>query len=273
MLPAGEPNKVGAAGKPNDHEFEVRIVDDDDDDGRGRRDRRDRVPAHGPEPDVRRLLEPARGDRRGRCATSGSTPATSAGSTTTASSTSSTARRTTCGAGARTSRASRWSGRSSAHAAIKDVAVHAVASDQGEDDVKVTAVLQDGATRHRGGAVPVVGGPGAVLRGPALHRVPRRPAAQPGRAGPEVRAARRRRDRRAPGTARRPASRSSGAEREHRAARIQPAVRAALHQPHLVGPRCTRGSPACELGSRARRWARRAMATVRWGTTSVKLPP
>ena len=33
-----------------------------------------------------------------------------------------------------------------AHEAIKDVAVHAVASDQGEDDVKVTAVLQQGAT-------------------------------------------------------------------------------------------------------------------------------
>ncbi len=33
-----------------------------------------------------------------------------------------------------------------AHEAIKDVAVHAVASDQGEDDVKVTAVLQPGTT-------------------------------------------------------------------------------------------------------------------------------
>ncbi len=33
-----------------------------------------------------------------------------------------------------------------AHEAIKDVAVHAVASPQGEDDVKVTAVLQEGAT-------------------------------------------------------------------------------------------------------------------------------
>jgi crotonobetaine/carnitine-CoA ligase len=33
-----------------------------------------------------------------------------------------------------------------AHEAIKDVAVHAVASDQGEDDVKVTAVLQPDAT-------------------------------------------------------------------------------------------------------------------------------
>ena len=30
MLPAGEVNKVGAAGKPNTHEFEVRIVDDGD---------------------------------------------------------------------------------------------------------------------------------------------------------------------------------------------------------------------------------------------------
>jgi crotonobetaine/carnitine-CoA ligase len=30
MLPAGEPNKPGAAGKLNDHDFEVRIVDDDD---------------------------------------------------------------------------------------------------------------------------------------------------------------------------------------------------------------------------------------------------
>ena len=32
-----------------------------------------------------------------------------------------------------------------AHAAVADVAVHAVASDQGEDDVKVTAVLVAGA--------------------------------------------------------------------------------------------------------------------------------
>ncbi|HWW46088.1 MAG TPA: AMP-binding protein, partial [Acidimicrobiia bacterium] len=30
MLPAGEENKPGAAGKPNDHEFEVALVDDDD---------------------------------------------------------------------------------------------------------------------------------------------------------------------------------------------------------------------------------------------------
>jgi crotonobetaine/carnitine-CoA ligase len=33
-----------------------------------------------------------------------------------------------------------------AHESVKDVAVHAVPSEQGEDDVKVTAVLQEGAT-------------------------------------------------------------------------------------------------------------------------------
>jgi len=30
MLPAGEENRPGAAGKPNDHDFDVRLVDDDD---------------------------------------------------------------------------------------------------------------------------------------------------------------------------------------------------------------------------------------------------
>ena len=30
MLDAGEPNKPGAAGKPNLVEFDVRLVDDDD---------------------------------------------------------------------------------------------------------------------------------------------------------------------------------------------------------------------------------------------------
>ncbi len=69
------------------------------------------------------------------------------------------------------------------HDAIRDVAVHAVPSPLGEDDVKVTCVLQDGAARQRRGAVPVGGRAGAVLRDPALRRVPRRPAPQPGRAG------------------------------------------------------------------------------------------
>ena len=65
------------------------------------------------------------------------------------------------------------------HADVRDVAVHAVPSPLGEDDVKITVVLQDGAQRHRRGAVPLGGGARAVLRHPALRRVPRRPAPQP----------------------------------------------------------------------------------------------
>ena len=45
MLDAGEANKPGAAGKPNLHDFDVRIVDDDDVEVGHRRGRRDRVPA------------------------------------------------------------------------------------------------------------------------------------------------------------------------------------------------------------------------------------
>ena len=74
---------------------------------RAGREGRDRRPAEAPARDVRGLLGPARGDRRGDAATSGSTPATSPGSTRTASSSSSTASRTTSGGAARTSRASR----------------------------------------------------------------------------------------------------------------------------------------------------------------------
>ncbi len=65
MLDAGEPNKPGAAGKPNQHEFEVRLVGDDDVEVAAGRGRRDRLPPDRPEPDVRGLLEPARRDRRG----------------------------------------------------------------------------------------------------------------------------------------------------------------------------------------------------------------
>jgi crotonobetaine/carnitine-CoA ligase len=50
-----------------------------------------------------------------------------------------------CGAGARTSRASRWRRRCSAIPDLRDVAVHAVPSELGEDDVKITVVLQDDA--------------------------------------------------------------------------------------------------------------------------------
>ena len=59
---------------------------------------------------------------------------------------------------------------------------------------------------HRGGAVPLDGRAGAVLRDPALRRVPRRPAPQPRRPGAQVPAPRRGRDRRRPGTAKPPAS-------------------------------------------------------------------
>ena len=145
MLPAGEVNKVGAAGKLNDEEFEVRLVDDGDRPvptgeigeivcrptgpnlmfaGYWRR----------PEAtvDVLRNLWFHTGDlgrldedgflyfvdrkkdylrRRGENISSFEMERTFI-----------------------------------AHEAIKDVAVHAVASEQGEDDVKVTAVLQKGAT-------------------------------------------------------------------------------------------------------------------------------
>jgi len=142
LLPAGEPNKPGAAGRLNDEEFEVRIVDDDDEPvgpgvigeivcrptgpnlmfaGDWRR----------PEAtvDVTRNLWFHTGDlamvdedgflffvdrkkdylrRRGE-------------------NISSIEMERTC----------------LAHPAIKDVAVHAVPSEQGEDEVKVTAVLQE----------------------------------------------------------------------------------------------------------------------------------
>jgi crotonobetaine/carnitine-CoA ligase len=145
LLPAGEPNRPGAAGRLNDVEFEVRVVDDEDRDvpvgeigeivcrptgpnlmfaGYWRR----------PEAtvEVLRNLWFHTGDlakvdedrflyfvdrkkdylrRRGENISSFEMERTFV-----------------------------------AHPAIKDVAVHAVASAQGEDDVKVTAVLQEGAT-------------------------------------------------------------------------------------------------------------------------------
>ena len=145
LLPAGEPNRPGAAGRLNDVEFEVRVVDEEDRDvplgeigeivcrptgpnlmfaGYWRR----------PEAtvDVLRNLWFHTGDlgkvdddrflyfvdrkkdylrRRGENISSFEMERTFI-----------------------------------AHPAIKDVAVHAVASAQGEDDVKVTAVLQEGVT-------------------------------------------------------------------------------------------------------------------------------
>jgi crotonobetaine/carnitine-CoA ligase len=144
FLPAGEPNKPGAAGRLNDHEFEVRVVDDDDQPVTtgeiGEIVCRPRGPNlmfagywRRPEAtlDVFRNLWFHTGDlahvdedgflffvdrkkdylrRRGENISSFEMERTFL-----------------------------------AHVAIKDVAVHAVPSEQGEDDVKVTAVLQEDA--------------------------------------------------------------------------------------------------------------------------------
>jgi crotonobetaine/carnitine-CoA ligase len=145
MLPAGETNKVGAAGKPNVHEFEVRIVDDGDEPVAtgeiGEIVCRPTGPNlmfagywNRPEAtvEVLRNLWFHTGDlgrldedgylyfvdrkkdylrRRGENISSFEMERTVV-----------------------------------AHEAVADVAVHAVASDQGEDDVKVTAVLVAGST-------------------------------------------------------------------------------------------------------------------------------
>jgi crotonobetaine/carnitine-CoA ligase len=144
LLPAGEPNKAGAAGRLNDREFEVRIVDDDDQvvpvgeigeivcrptgpnqmfAGYWRRPEATlevfrnlwfhtgdlaRVDEDGFLYFVDRKKDYLR--RRGENISSFEMERTFL-----------------------------------AHAAIKDVAVHAVPSEQGEDDVKVTAVLQEDA--------------------------------------------------------------------------------------------------------------------------------
>ncbi len=145
MLPAGEVNKPGAAGKPNTDEFDVRLVDDDDNEvpvGEiGEivcRSRRPNVMFAGywrrPEAtvEVTRDLWFHTGDlgrldpdgflffvdrkkdylrRRGENISSFEMEKTFVG-----------------------------------HESIKDVAVHSVPSDLGEDEVKVTAVLQPGVT-------------------------------------------------------------------------------------------------------------------------------
>jgi crotonobetaine/carnitine-CoA ligase len=144
MLEAGEPNKPGAAGKPNAHDFDVRIVDDDDvevgTDAVGEIVCRPKSPnvmfqGYWNRPDA--TVEATRnlwfhtGDlgrvdadgfiffvdrkkdalrRRGENISSFEMEKTLFG-----------------------------------HPGMKDVAVHAVPSDLGEDDVKITVVLQDGA--------------------------------------------------------------------------------------------------------------------------------
>ena len=77
------------------------------------------------------------------------------------------------------------------HGSLADVAVHAVPSEVTEDDLKITATLVEGATLTEEDLFRWCIDQLPVLRPAALHRVPRRAAAQPGRAGAQARAARR----------------------------------------------------------------------------------
>jgi crotonobetaine/carnitine-CoA ligase len=144
MLDAGEPNKSGAMGKPNEHEFEVRIVDDDDNEVAVGEVGEIVCRPNGPSlmfagywnrPDA--TVEATRnlwfhtGDL-GRIDEDGYAYFVD-----------------------RKKDALRRRGENISsfemekvlygHEAVRDVAVHAVASPMGEDDVKVTVVLQEGA--------------------------------------------------------------------------------------------------------------------------------
>ncbi len=143
--PAGLVNKAEAAGVINSEYFDVRIFDDDDRELRATPTARSSLARSAP-------IRCSRGTGVGRrppsrpVATSGSTLATSAASTTTTSCSSSIARPTTCAVGGRTSRAS-MSNASSWHTAeLTDVVVHAVPSELGEDDLKITAIRQSGSS-------------------------------------------------------------------------------------------------------------------------------
>ena len=177
-----------------------------------------------PEPDVRGLLEPARRDRRGDRATSGSTPATSAASTTTASSTSSTARRTALRR--RGENISSFEMEKTLFGARGDRGRRGARGRRatlGEDDVKVTVVLQAGAHGHRRGALPL-GAPSGCRTSRSRATSSSAPTCRATRSGgcsstssattasPST-----------PGTARPPASRSNGGRRTRRTAVGEPA--------------------------------------------------
>ena len=69
------------------------------------------------------------------------------------------------------------------HGALADVAVHAVPSELTEDDLKITATLAEGATLTEEELFRWCIDELPYFALPALHRVPGRAAAQPGRAG------------------------------------------------------------------------------------------
>ena len=142
--PPGVTNKPNAAGVINADYFDVRIFDDDDNELPRDHRRRDRHPAKACACHVRGLLGPAGGDRGSesqlvvphrrhrprRCGR--------------LSRSSSIGRRTTSVVAARTSPASRSSGYLMRHGELADVVVHAVFSEFGEDDLKITATRAPG---------------------------------------------------------------------------------------------------------------------------------
>ena len=74
------------------------------------------------------------------------------------------------------------------HGRLADVAVHAVPSELTEDDLKVTATLVEGAEPRRprsSSSWCIDQLPYFAL--PALHRIPHRAPAEPGRAGAQAR--------------------------------------------------------------------------------------
>ena len=95
------------------------------------------------------------------------------------------------------------------HPAVLESAAYGVPSELSESDVMVAVVLEAGRERRARGAARLLPGQDGPLRDPALRPLHGRAAEEPRRAGPEVRAARRRRSRPTPGTARRTATRCS----------------------------------------------------------------
>jgi crotonobetaine/carnitine-CoA ligase len=145
MLDAGEPNKPGAMGKPNQHEFEVKLVDDDDND----------VPVG----DVGEIVCRPRGPNLMFAGYWNRPDATVEATRNLWFHTGDLARLDADGYAYFVDRKKdtlrrRGENISSfemekvlyGHEAVKDAAVHAVPSPVGEDDVKVTVVLQEGAT-------------------------------------------------------------------------------------------------------------------------------
>ena len=145
MLDAGEPNKPGAMGKPNQHEFEVKLVDDDDND----------VPVG----EVGEIVCRPRGPNLMFAGYWNRPDATVEATRNLWFHTGDLARLDADGYAYFVDRKKdtlrrRGENISSfemekvlyGHEAVKDAAVHAVASPVGEDDVKVTVVLQEGAT-------------------------------------------------------------------------------------------------------------------------------